>query len=103
MRDAAGLVALSRGPLIYCIEGVDNGEGLSCLRLPRGSEIRILDYDETLLGGVVALEADALRQQPTAALYQSAPPGETPCILRAIPYYAWSNRGRNEMRVFIRE
>ena len=103
VRDAAGQVALARGPIIYCIEGVDNGRDLSCLRLPHGSELRALPYDNALLGGVVAIEANALREKPTCGLYQEEAPASEPVTLRAIPYYAWSNRGENEMRVFIRE
>ena len=103
VRDAAGLVAIARGPIVYCIEGVDNGRDLSCLRLPRESELRELPYDDALLGGVIAIEADAIRQTPTTALYQDEAPEGKPVTLRAIPYYAWSNRGENEMRVFIRE
>ena len=99
----SGRVALARGPIVYCIEGVDNGRGLSCIRLPRESEIRELPYDGTLLGGVIPLEADALREKPTALLYQEGAPQAEPVTLRAVPYYAWSNRGLNEMRVFIRE
>ncbi|MBQ8618299.1 MAG: glycoside hydrolase family 127 protein, partial [Clostridia bacterium] len=102
VRDAAGLVAIARGPIVYCIEGVDNGRDLSCLRLPRESTLRELPYDDALLGGVVAIEADAIREAPTTALYQEEAPEGTPVTLRAIPYYAWSNRGENEMRVFIR-
>ena len=103
VRDAAGQVAIARGPIIYCIEGVDNDHNLSCLRLPRESELRALEYDNALLGGVIAIEADAIREAPTASLYQDDIPAGKPVTLRAIPYYAWSNRGENEMRVFIRE
>ena len=103
VRDAAGQVALARGPIIYCIEGVDNGRDLSCIRLPRESGLREMPYDDTLLGGVVAIEAEAIRETPTASLYQEAAPEGKTVTLRAIPYYAWSNRGENEMRVFIRE
>ena len=103
VRDAAGRVALTRGPIIYCFESTDNGQDLSCLRLPRDAEVRVLPYDSALLSGVVLLEADALRQQPPARLYTEDPPQETPVSLRAIPYYAWSNRGENEMSVYIRE
>ncbi len=102
VRDAAGQVALARGPIIYCIEGVDNGRDLSCLRLPQDSELRALPYDEALLGGVVAIEVEAIRETPTASLYQDHAPDGQSVTLRAIPYYAWSNRGANEMRVFIR-
>ena len=103
VRDAAGQTAIARGPIVYCIEGVDNGRDLSCLRLPRESELRALAYDDALLSGVVAIEAAAIREMPTASLYQEEAPQSKPVTLRAIPYYAWSNRGENEMRVFIRE
>jgi len=103
VRDAAGQIAIARGPIIYCIESVDNGRDLSCLRLPRESKLHATEYDDALLGGVTTIEADAFRETPTAVLYLDTPPQEMPVKLRAIPYYAWSNRGENEMRVFIRE
>jgi len=103
VRDAAGQAAIARGPIVYCIEGVDNGPDLACLRLPRASGLRTMEYDDTLLGGIIPIEAEALRETPTASLYQEAAPQSTCVTLRAIPYYAWSNRGENEMRVFIRE
>ena len=102
-RDTVGQAAIARGPIIYCIEGVDNGHDLSCLRLPRESMLRALEYDDALLEGVVVIKADALRETPTVSLYHETAPQEQPVTLRAIPYYAWSNRGENEMRVFIRE
>ena len=103
VRDAAGQTAIVRGPIIYCMEGVDNGRDLSCLRLPRESTLRATQYDAALLEGVVAIEADAIRETPAASLYQETAPQGKRVTLRAIPYYAWSNRGENEMRVFIRE
>lgn len=103
VRGASGQAAIARGPIIYCIEGADNGRDLACLRLPRESALRALEYDAALLQGVVAIEADAVREMPTACLYQETAPQSEPVTLRAIPYYAWSNRGENEMRVFIRE
>lgn len=103
VRADAGRVALARGPVLYCFEGVDNGECLSALRLPRASDLRELPFDEALLGGVVALEADGLRAESGGGLYTAHPPRETPCVLRAVPYYAWSNRGANAMCVWIRE
>ena len=82
VKDTAGKAALMRGPIVYCFEGVDNGGSLKGLRLPREAQIRVLAHDESLLGGVTAMEANGLL---------------------AIPYYAWSNRGENAMSVFLRE
>ena len=80
--ETEGQAALARGPIVYCFEGVDNGRTLKGLKLPADAKIRVLPYEEEFLGGVVVLEANDLR---------------------AIPYYAWSNRGENAMRVFLRE
>lgn len=103
VRDAAGRVALARGPVVYCLESEDNGEELSCLRLPRDAEIRVMPHDPGLLGGVTALEADGLRLLPAPSLYSEEPPRQIPVTLRAIPYYAWSNRSAGEMTVWITE
>lgn len=81
VRDTAGKAALARGPFVYCFEEVDNGDLSSCA-LESSTPPDVLPYDESLLGGVVPMQAGRLR---------------------AIPYYAWSNRGENAMRVFLPE
>lgn len=50
-----GCVALRRGPIIYTFEGVDNGEDLQTLRIPREAKIEALPYQADLLEGIVAL------------------------------------------------
>jgi len=102
VKDAAGKAALARGPLIYCAEEADNGACLSALMLTCG-EAQALPCDETLLGGIVPLEASGLREPDMETLYQSGRPKPEPCAIRAIPYYAWGNRGKGEMTVWIRE
>ncbi len=100
----AGRVALARGPLVYCFEGVDNGEPLSALRLPREAVIEAAPYNANLLGGIVALTMPGMRTlAPDHGLYADSAPREEPASLTAIPYYAWANRGENQMCVWIRE
>jgi len=82
VKDTAGKVALARGPIVYCFEGMDNAGAMGTWMLPKDVAIRTLDYDAALLGGVMLMEANGLL---------------------AIPYYAWSNRGENTMSVFLRE
>lgn len=99
-----GRVALARGPLVYCFEGVDNGEPLSALRLPREAVIEAAPYNANLLGGIVALTMPGMRTlAPDHGLYADSAPREEPASLTAIPYYAWANRGENQMCVWIRE
>ena len=87
---------------IYRIEGANHGRDLSSLRLPRESTLCVGEYDDAPFEGVVAFEAAAIRETPTASLYQETMPQAEPVTLRASPYYARSSRGENEMRVFIR-
>lgn len=104
VRDAAGKVALSRGPLIYCFEGTDNSkEFLSTLLLPRAAKIHVMPYDDSLLGGIIPLEADGLREEPGKHLYGACAAPLKPVRLRAIPYYAYGNRGNSAMTVWLRE
>ena len=98
-----GCTALMRGPLVYAFEGVDNGKNLWACRLPREAEIRTLPYDPGLLCGITALEADGMRQKTAESLYGEMPAEEEPVTLRAVPYYAWCNRGATSMRVWMRE
>ena len=97
-----GQTALQRGPIVYCMEEVDNGANLAGIRLSKQSEITS-QYEPNLLNGVVTLKAEGYRIEPTSELYQSEPLEMHPQTITAIPYYAWCNRKKGEMRVWIYE
>jgi len=89
--DDLGKVAIERGPIVYCLEGVDNGTQLSKLGLPDSSELTS-DFSPETLGGVVTISGEATI------------PGEPKVQTQkftAIPYFVWDNRGINEMKVWI--
>jgi hypothetical protein len=91
VQDDKGRVALMRGPIVYCLEGVDHpGADLSGLALPRASELAA-EHREGLLGGVTVIRGQALAD------------GERPIALTAVPYHAWQNRGVHKMAVWIPE
>ncbi len=96
----SGMISLCRGPLVYCFEGVDNGGDVVGLRLT-GETPMVLPYEENLLGGTVRIRARAVRLTESDELYQNYPPTETPVVATAVPYYAWGNRGLNQMRVWM--
>ena len=75
-------VALERGPLVYCTEGIDNGGRARTLVLPADVTL-VAEHRKELLGGVTVIRA-------------KDSPGIT-----AIPYYAWSNRGDGEMCLWL--
>ncbi len=98
-------VSVTRGPQVFCAEGVDNGENLHLLSLPKTSELEYKWHDE-LLEGVGVIEADGFRTAVSGqgGLYRKSGEAVTePVKIRMIPYYAWANRGRNEMRVWLYE
>ena len=74
-----GKVAVERGPLLYCAEGMDNGGRALDLVLPDDVDLSP-HSDETLLGGVTIIRGGGLT---------------------LIPYYAWSHRGVGEMVVWL--
>lgn len=93
----AGKAALMRGPIVYCIEAVDNGENLRNFTLLPDKEIQVLPSRF----GVPVLKTTALYKQPTAALYQPIGSGKVEKPLTFIPYFAFANRGETEMLVWI--
>ncbi|MCX8052189.1 MAG: glycoside hydrolase family 127 protein, partial [Armatimonadetes bacterium] len=97
-------VVVMRGPLVYCAESTDNTNAVI-----RDLELVSEDFEtdrSNLLGGVVIIKGKGLTSDPfdeRGPLYRprgfSAPLRETPIIL--IPYYAWANRGKSHMTVWL--
>lgn len=83
-----GKVALMRGPLIYCLEGVDHDEDVFDLSVPKDPDFEV-EHREDLLGGVSVVSGMALADS------------DKPVDMTAIPYYAWDNREAGKMRVWI--
>jgi hypothetical protein len=92
-----GRVALERGPIVYAAEWVDNPNGkVRNLMLPDSATLTaefkpdLLKGVEVIKGKAVALNKDAQGQTV-----------KTEQAFTAIPYYAWANRGRGEMTVWL--
>ena len=105
VEEARNQVAVTRGPIVYCLESIDleNGVAMDDVRLPRGSNWRVR-HEPDLLGGVTVLETEGRHYDGGAwdSLYRKLPAAEPrPVHLQLIPYYAWNNRGRTEMTVWI--
>jgi DUF1680 family protein len=101
----AGRVALQRGPLVYCLESVDNGSNLNDVILPRESKLNA-KFHPRLLGGVVAISGRARRVDRgpwRGSLYRRAGSKTRAVRIKAVPYCLWSNRGAGEMLVWLRE
>jgi DUF1680 family protein len=124
VKDDAGLVAVERGPLVYCAEAADNGGRALNLVLPDGAALRPVERTD-LFGGIVTLAGEALAADPSAVTRaggtealdaaaddeEEAPPASRralalgaalkPHPLVLIPYFAWAHRGDGEMAVWL--
>jgi DUF1680 family protein len=103
-----GSLAIERGPLVYCLEEVDQQPGLNLLDVRMAPEASLQAvWHEDLLGGVVVVEAQGAVVDTGAwrdELYRPARTEDLPqreVVLTAVPYYAWANRGPGTMRVWI--
>ena len=85
--------------MVYCLEGVDNGERLhDCAIDPDGA----IEETESALTPLPTLRARGWQRKaegdwlyrPYRAAYEARP-------LTFIPYYAFANRGENDMRVWV--
>lgn len=107
VRENLGQVAVTRGPICYCLEQADNGENLHLCRVDAEKAGQAMVGSIEIGGRKMAmLELPGFRRElpgKGAALYHSyAPAKEQPVALKFIPYYAWANRGEGEMRVWVR-
>ncbi|HPS41938.1 MAG TPA: hypothetical protein PK040_04990, partial [Anaerolineaceae bacterium] len=77
-----GKVALTRGPLVYCLESPDNPAEIFRARIdPRTLHY---EYRQGFIGGTGVVEGISTK-------------GE---VFRWIPYFLWGNRGASKMTVF---
>jgi DUF1680 family protein len=77
-------VAITRGPLVYCVESTDNpGMDVTSVRLEADSLVP--EPDPELLGGITILRGQTVDHKP----------------LILIPYHLWANRGESQMTVWI--
>ena len=110
VREDIGRAAVTRGPVVYCMEEADNGRSLHLCVLPE--DVVVSEEKGDIQGvPVVKVIADGLRQKPEPE--EERPQEELYHVRRRveyeaarlifIPYFAWANRGEGEMQVFVRE
>ena len=97
----SGKVAFTRGPLVYCAEGIDNGGDVLSLHAAKDGGVSTGQTDD--LHGVTLIHADGYRVCAGEALYTTRRPERKPEKIALIPYYAWANRGLSQMRVWLPE
>jgi DUF1680 family protein len=85
VRATRGQAALTRGPLVYCLESTDN-PGVDIFNVEIDPESLQAEHEDDLFNGITVLKGNAKDGSP----------------LIFIPYFLWSNRGNSQMAVYVR-
>jgi DUF1680 family protein len=102
-----GLLAIQRGPLVYCLEQCDVKGPLASLYLPATAPLVVGDFLSGLPGGGVlgvrCIQGTAFlapARDWKGRLYQAVEPPRR-VEFTAVPYYAWDNRQPGPMKVWL--
>lgn len=104
VEESRGQVAVQRGPIVYCLESNDLG-GLSIDDIAIPLDAKFTPVDMTIDGSrIKALEGEVINRSEASwkgQLYREATTRKQMVKVRLIPYYAWGNRGKSEMTVWM--
>ena len=103
VRADAGKTAIMRGPLVYCLEQVDNGENLPSIFAD--TEAPLKEEKSNLLGGIVKICGKGKKIKKSTwkgGLYGKEKPLMEDTEFTAVPYAYWNNRGEGEMLVWLK-
>ena len=93
VKDDKGKLAFERGPIVYCLEGTDQGDKHVFNKyIPEDAPFST-EYKKDMLNGVMILKGSA-KEVSLNGEEKEAP-------VTAIPYSTWNNRGTGEMAVWI--
>ena len=105
VKEAQGKICYAWGPFVFCAEEADNGKQLHLLRACPDI-LKDFHMEDRDMGGlcvpVLTVPGRRVRVPDRAPLYAPwAPPEEEDTRITLIPYFAWNNRGKGEMRVWL--
>jgi DUF1680 family protein len=97
-------VAVKKGPIVYCLESTDlSNQNVFDIVIPATAKFQstTMQIDK---GNVMALTTDAELIQNNSwknTLYRELNTSIKPIKIKLIPYYAWANRGKSDMTVWL--
>ena len=91
--DLRGKISLERGPVIYCLEGIDQPDGTVFNKYILNATAVEAQFEQGLLGGVTVLSGKAKQVEHDGNIADTS--------FRAIPYSVWNNRKPQQMEVWI--
>jgi len=94
VRENTGKVAIQRGPMIYCLEEIDNGNNLFNISLTDESRLKA-EFDPDLFNGIMIIRGNAVRPDDSEwenILYKPMENKTKKAEIRAVPYCLWGSR-----------
>ena len=116
VEEAKNQIAVMRGPIVYCLEGQDISNGVRINDIAIPADIHFTEKKMTVSNHeMTVLEGDALLVNQNAwnnnTLYRQLRPTPKQNVaqhyqrekvrIRLIPYYAWDNRGIDDMSLWL--
>lgn len=106
VKEDVGKVAIMKGPVVYCLEEVDNGKNLPAIFLDPEQELQE-SYEENLLGGTTVIRTAGKKVMTDGwhsnELYKESDLTMKSIPLMFVPYPYWGNRQTGEMLVWVKE
>ena len=107
VEEAKNQIAVMRGPIVYCLEGqdIEGGYRINDIAIP--ADIQFAEKKITISNSdMIALEGEALLANNGRwgkdELYRDLRPVKQKKVkIRLIPYYAWDNRGIDDMSLWL--
>jgi uncharacterized protein len=100
-------LAVKRGPVVYCLESTDLPKGTNVFDIALPVQNDLKPVFTTISNSKIATLQGTALLQPKAdwskALYKEVRATATPVKITMIPYYAWGNRGKSDMTVWVRK
>ena len=107
VEEAKNQIAVMRGPIVYCLEGQDIESGYRINDIAIPADIQFTEQKMTLSGHeMTVLEGEAVlvnnEKWDNQTLYREVhPTAKKKVKIRLIPYYAWDNRGIQDMSLWL--
>ena len=86
VKDHKNKTALARGPIVYCLESIDQ-PGMDIFDVVLDTDTITTEENQQFLGEIPVIKAQSIESQP----------------LIFIPYHSWGNRGPSQMTVWVNE
>jgi hypothetical protein len=90
-------IAIQRGPLVYCVEGVDNDGSAWNILMPDNANFEVIEFnilDEKVMAIKTEMSVFKISEDGSKIITEKKK-------VIAVPYYTWANRGQNEMQVWL--